>query len=155
MSKLYFTRLLTVLLACVITLSFTGCGPNQRIIESGRNNNRSLNRPNSNMPPAVRSFESDIESMRTADFYNIHSFRRKDGEQLDADDKAFLAANLPGEVNRRMLSDEGKALIIGSNSRLPDEFLVILKERFLFDDFSAPAEDTPANSNQANTQLAK
>lgn len=137
------------LLAFVIALAAFGCEPNQRIIESGRKN-ASPDRANSNIAPAARSFESDIESMRTADFYNIYVFRRKDAAPLDVDDKAFLAANLPGEVNRRMLSDEGRALIAGSNFRLPDETWTRLKQRFSFEDFSAPGEDSSGISNQVN-----
>jgi hypothetical protein len=131
----------------LMPLLFSACRPNQRIIESGREN-PPLDRTNSNIAPAARSFESDIDSMRTADFYNIYVFRRKDGGQLDADDKAFLAANLPGEVNRRMLSDDGKALIAGSNFQLPDGVWTTLKGRFSFEDFSAPVNDGSQNANR-------
>lgn len=142
------------LLALAIALAAFGCGPNQRIIESGRKN-ASPDRANSNIAPPARSFESDIESMRTADFYNIYVFRRKDAAPLDVDDKAFLAANLPGEVNRRMLSDEGRALIAGSNFRLPDDIWTKLKQRFSFEDFSAPEQNAPGNSKPANTRSAQ
>lgn len=142
----------SALIALFIALTVLGCGPNKQIIESGRKN-AELERAKSNIAPAARSFESDIESMRTANFYNIYVFRRKDAATLDADDKAFLAANLPGEVNRQMLSDEGKALIAGSNFQLPEGQLTALKERFAFEDLSTPADDIPGNSNQANSRV--
>ena len=137
------------LILLATTLITLGCGPNQRIIDSGREN-PPLDRANANVAPAKSSFDSDIESMRTADFYNIYVFRRKDSAPLHGEDKAFLAANLPGEVNRRILSDEGKALIAGSNFKLPDDTWLKLKERFAFEDFSTPSPDAPGAKSTSN-----
>jgi hypothetical protein len=125
-----------------------GCTPNQRILNSS--NERPLE-PSSVQtsgtvePPKI---ENDIAAMKTADFNFIYIFRRKDGGELDADDRAFMNANLPYEINRKKISDGGKALIIGSNFRLPAENFKAMKERFAFEDLSKPeSEIMPANSN--------
>ena len=83
--------------------------------------------------------------MRTADFIFIYVFRRKDSRLLDAEDKRFASQTIPEEMNRRTVSDEGKAIIIGSNFRMPADNLKVLSERFAFEDHSR--EPAPANAN--------
>ena len=141
------------LLALVIWVTAFGCGPNKRIIESGREN-PPLDRSNANPERPERSFEIDLNAMRTADFYFIYVFRRRDGGTIDADDKRFLAANLV-DVNRRELSDEGRALIVGSNFLLPENMLVNLKERFIFEDHSKPMSEIPPERLQRPTPGAQ
>jgi hypothetical protein len=137
------------LFVVLIALTAFGCGPNQRIINSGREN-PPLDRANANLARPERSFETDLNAMRTADFYFIYVFRRHDGGVIDADDKRFLAANL-ADVNRRELSDEGKALITGSNFLLPEEMMANLKERFVFEDHSKPTAEIPPERLQRPT----
>lgn len=137
------------LFTLVIALMAFGCGPNKRIIESGREN-PPLDRANANLERPERSFETDLNAMRTADFYFIYVFRRRDGGTIDADDKRFLAANL-ADVNRRELSDEGRALITGSNFLLPENMLANLKERFVFEDHSKPIGEIPPERLQRPT----
>ncbi len=139
------------LIAGASLLAFVGCGPNQRIIQSG-NENPPANLFRRKVEPAVSSFENDLEAMRTADFYFILVFRRKDRAMFDADDKQFLAANIPTEVNRRQLSDEGKALIVGTNFLIPDNMLSILIERFDLEDLSPKKRDRPENVNAGRNQ---
>lgn len=111
-----------------------GCGPNPRIMNSATEQAeaRPLATP---VPP---SFEGDIEAMRTADFDFIYVFRRKDGGMMDGDDRVFVNENTPLETNRRKISDEGKAIILGSNFKFPPELMQKLTERFAFSDFSKP-----------------
>jgi hypothetical protein len=137
------------LLSLAILVTAFGCGPNKRIIESGREN-PPLDRANANLERPVRSFETDLKAMRTADFYFIYVFRRRDGGTIHADDKRFLAANL-ADVNRRELSDEGRALITGSNFLLPENMMLDLKERFVFEDHSKPVGEIPPERLQRKT----
>lgn len=127
---------LTAAAAAIAAMCFLllACSPNQRILESS--NERTEPTPDERPTPPP-SFEKDIEAMRTADFVFIYVFRRKDGLPLDADDKRFAANVIPPEMNRRTLSDEGKAIIVGSNFRMPDEVMKVLRQRFLFEDYSA------------------
>ncbi|MEQ1763898.1 MAG: hypothetical protein ABL984_12245 [Pyrinomonadaceae bacterium] len=87
--------------------------------------------------------------MRTADFVFVYVIKRKDGGPLDAEDKKFAGAVIPGEMNRRTVSDDGKAILIGSNFRMPDESRKLIEERFAFEDLSR--EQSPASTN-ANVQ---
>lgn len=86
--------------------------------------------------------------MQTADFNFIYIFRRKDGAVLDAADKKTASDNLPPEINRRKVIEDGKAVIIGSNYRLPPENFKVLESRFAIEDHSKPiSEMTNANTN--------
>jgi hypothetical protein len=141
------TRLATIVL-CGLCLIGSACGPNQRIINSAQEiRDNSAPAPGSNIAPAQNSFERDLNAMRNADFSFIYVFRRRDGGVLDADDKSFITSTSPEEMNRRTLSDEGKALIIGSNFRMPPASLDAFKQRFVFEDFSKGASDT-VNANR-------
>ncbi len=87
--------------------------------------------------------------MRNADFNFIHVFRRKDGKIMDVDDKRFVSGITPVETNRRQLSDDGKAIITGSNYKFPPEVMKPLTDRFTMEDYSKPeSEIMAANSNQ-------
>jgi hypothetical protein len=118
------------------------CGPNQRIMQSANENTAAAANEhiasNSNAAPALGTFEQDLNAMRTADFRFIYVFRRKDGAPLNTDDKGYLSGTIPSEINRRRLSDAGRAVIIGSNFRLPPETLKAFADRFAFEDHSRP-----------------
>ena len=139
-------KMLLGLAALVFALSMGSCTPNQRIIES--NAERAPESAPESHPIAPPKIEDDIAAMKTADFNFIFVFRRKDGGELDKDDRAFMNGHIPYEINRKQIVDGGKALLIGSNYRVPADDFKALKERFLFEDFSKPeSEITPANSN--------
>ena len=127
------------------------CGPNQRIMESAQENRAATtDTETGNATPAVRGFEHDLNAMRIADFNFIYVFRRRDGGVFDADDKRFITQLTPSEMNRRTLSDEGKAVIIGSNFRLPAENLETFKSRFMFEDYSKPESEIMNSNSNAN-----
>jgi hypothetical protein len=88
--------------------------------------------------------------MRTADFNFIYVFRRKDGGVLDSEDRGFMNANTPYEINRRKLADGDRALIIGSNFRFPAANFKLMKERFAFEDFSKPESEIMAANTNSN-----
>ena len=137
-------KCLTVLALSVLTVA---CSPNQRIVESnGQWSNSEANRAAAT--PVKSSLEQHIEPMRTADFV----IRRKDGGLLDNEDKKFASAVIPGEMNRRTVADEGRAILIGSNFRLPDDSRKLVEERFAVEDLSREPSSVNANANssQAN-----
>ena len=142
--------ILVLTAAAVLT---SACGPNQRILESANANTAdesSANGPatvGSSNTPAVDNFEKDLNAMRTADFKFIVVFRRKDGQALDAADKALIAGK-GSQANRRRLSDEGRAVIIGSNFPFVKGEFESLTERFKMDNFSKP-DSGPMFSNTA------
>lgn len=137
-------RTSVVVLALAVVVC--SCAPNQRIVESnGQWSNAESNRAAAT--PVQRSIEQEIESMRTADFIFIYVIKRKDGGPLDDDDKRFASAVIPGEMNRRTVSSDGKAILIGSNFRMPDDSRKLVEERFAFEDLSRDPEAQGHNTN--------
>jgi hypothetical protein len=118
----------------VALIAFSSCTPNRRIIESAR----TPEPPPVSSTPAVSGLEADLQAMRNADFTFILLFRRKDGAVMDAEDKAVINFNTPPEVNRRTLSDGGKAVIIGSNFPFLPGTIENLTGRFVMEDHSKP-----------------
>ena len=136
----------TAILCLVIAGS--SCGPNQRILESSNENQGATVETggvNSNVVSAASTFEADLNSMRTADFKFILVFRRKDGQPLDAADKDLIR-NTGFKENRRRLSDEGKAVIIGSNFPFLEGAFDKLAGRFSMENYSKP-DSGPMYSN--------
>ncbi len=138
-----------VFFAASVSLLSSACTPNRRIVESVR-----TPEPVSNVQstPAASGFESDLQAMRNADFTFVLVFRRRDGEPFDSEDKAFLNSNTPPDANRRKLSDDGKAVIIGSNFPFVPGTIENLTSRFVMEDHSKPdagplEEDRSGNSN--------
>jgi hypothetical protein len=139
-------RCLVVGLAGIVFVS--ACTPNQRIINSSAGKEKELAPAERPSTPEPVGIEADIAAMRTADFNFIYAFRRKDGGVLDSDDRSFMNANTPYEINRKKLADGGRALIVGTNFRFPTENFTVMKQRFAFEDFSKPeSEIMSANAN--------
>lgn len=101
--------------------------------------------------PEPVGIEADVTAMRNADFNFIYVFRRKDGSVLDSDDRNFMNANTPYEINRKKLADGGRALIVGSNFRFPAENFKVMKARFAFEDFSKPESEIMSANANSNT----
>lgn len=125
-----------LLMSMITTLVASGCGPDQRIIDSARER-ESAESSNSNIAPSVSNFEKDVTAMRNADFKFIVVFRRKDGKVMEAADKAFVVKSA-SQANRRSLSDGDKAVIIGTNFPFQAADLKALNERFVMENYSKP-----------------
>lgn len=138
----------TSILFTALALIVCSCAPNQRIVDSS-NNWGTPNAVDPGSTPVKSSLEKDIEAMRTADFIFIYVIKRKDGGPLDVEEKKFASAVIPGEMNRRTLADEGRAILIGSNFRMPDESRKLIEERFAVEDLS---REVPAGNSNANVQ---
>ncbi|MBK7932110.1 MAG: hypothetical protein KA956_08520 [Pyrinomonadaceae bacterium] len=131
--------------AVFLLTSFSfACGPNEDVLKSGRSNSVSEDRG-----PTRTSIEADIYEMRTANFIYIYVLRRKDGGEIDSEDRGALKLNTEG-VNRRISSDNGKAFVIGSNSAIPADKMFALYDRFAVENYSQP-EKVIENGN-ANTK---
>ena len=128
------------------------CGPNQRILQSANENTATEAEPaaiNSNGTLAGTSFEQDLDAMRTADFKFIIVFRRKDGQMLTAEDKALIGTNTGMQANRRRVSDDGRAVIIGGNFPFGTKLMKVLTNRFKMENYSK--EDSgPLTSDELN-----
>ena len=130
---------------------FSACGPNESILKSGANNDQASPASQSSQA-AYDSVDAEVQNMRTADFNFILVLRRKDGGKMQADDKAFVRTNMSG-ANRRSLVEDEKAIVIGSNARIPQDLLTKLNERFSVQDFSKPEAEIPASAGPANANM--
>jgi hypothetical protein len=134
------------ILLLITAIVGSSCAPNQRIVESnGQWANQEANRTSAT--PVQKTIEQEIESMRTADFIFIYVLRRRDGGPLDAEDKQFASSVIPGQMNRRTVSTDGKAILVGSNFRMPDPERKLIEERFALEDLSHDPEAQNQNIN--------
>ncbi|HMQ02553.1 MAG TPA: hypothetical protein PKD26_01375 [Pyrinomonadaceae bacterium] len=140
-----------ILVFVVLAILSVGCTPNRRIVESVP----TAPTPGSaSATPKAPSLDDDIEAMRTADFKFILVFKRRDGEQMNADDKAFVNENTPFDTNRRKLSDAGKAIIVGSNFPFVPGTVSKLTDRFVMEDHSR-ADAGPLEVDRLGTNTKK
>lgn len=132
------------------SIVLSACGPNETILKS----NSPTPNTNANAAPysSNDTVEKEVEAMRTANFNYIFVLRRKDGGKMDADDKAFVRG-VTGGFNRRTLSDDERAVIVGSNPRVPDDLLQMIKGRFQVEDFSKPVSEITNNNTAVNANM--
>lgn len=135
----------------LLGIASLACGPNERIM----NSTSSETPVPANAAPSVGSLESDLQAMRNADFKFILVFRRKDGAVLTGEDKALAGSSTSFNANRRRISDDGKAIIIGSNFPFLPGTLEKMTEKFAMEDYSKPdSGPMVANSTANNTNSA-
>jgi len=92
--------------------------------------------------------------MRTADFDFIFVLRRRDAGQLDPEDRAVIR-NATAEVNRRSVSDDDRAVIVGTNYPIPDDKMKSLADRFLIENYSKPEAELKLKQADANSNAQK
>lgn len=83
-----------------------------------------------------KTFEDDLGTVRYNEYTYIFVLRRRDGRVIDGDDSKFIRANSPPETNQRLISDEGKAVIMGTNFRFYPGQWDALNKRFDLKDLS-------------------
>jgi hypothetical protein len=148
-SKMHYVTCFIFGSSVLMAMTFTiACSPNETIL----NSNSAAGSSNANQVAAKKDpVEEEVENMQTANFDYIFVLRRKDGGQISDDDKAFIR-NVTGNANRRSLSDDDKAVVIGSNSPPSADFITRLSTRFDVEDRSQiqPQNynaNSPANAN--------
>jgi hypothetical protein len=116
------------------TLCFAGCsGSTQPATNSANSGTPSSD--NSTPPPTKTGFEADLEYVRKGQYTYVWVFSRKDGQQLDREDSAFLRTNAPQVVDW-VTSEGGKKVIAGTNFDLALGNLELLKKRFVVEDYT-------------------
>jgi len=83
-----------------------------------------------------KTFEDDLAYVRGGGFIYVFILRRKDGATWAKEDTAFLKDNSPFETNQRLLSDNGKAVIVGTNFRFRPGQWDALNRQFDLQDMS-------------------
>lgn len=126
------SRILSLTLIASALVSAAACGANETILRSGKETPSPVN-----SVPSVTTLEKDVADMRTADFSIILVLRRRDRAAMDADDRSLIRQQTD-QANRRVSSDGGKAVVVGSNFPLLMEKYAALRDRFDIENFSKP-----------------
>ena len=92
----------------------------------------------SKQPPKPRTeFERDMISVRNGGYAHLYVFARKDGQAMQADDKSFLKAHAPEDVNSTWyLTDSERRVIVGTNVDFTTENMNALVKRFNVEDYT-------------------
>lgn len=100
--------------------------------------------------------QRELKDMQEAGFDIIYVIKRKDGGVFDKEDRQYLKANSP-DINRRVITEDEKVFIAGSNYTFSPENVEALRKRFIFEDYSKPGivQPTPAGNTGNTTQSPK
>ena len=129
----------SLLLSFAALFAFS-CAANDGMLRSGKAGDPT-NSANRKDP-----FVEDLDSMRTAGFPFVFVLRRKDGAKMNAEDRSIIKLQTV-DMNRRVASDDDRAIIIGSHYQLPANNLAALYEKFSVENYSEPSADTNSNVN--------
>jgi basic membrane lipoprotein Med (substrate-binding protein (PBP1-ABC) superfamily) len=116
-------RVVMVVLAAFVVVALGGCNRS-----ASRDNNAAQNKPS--------AFEIDLAAVRRNNFQKVYVISRPDGGTLNADDKAYLKTNMPIETTMRILTDEDRRLIVGTNFDFKPEHTDALNKRFKVEDYT-------------------
>jgi hypothetical protein len=87
--------------------------------------------------PPLSEFERSMVTVRNGGFAHIYVFTRKDGQTLQADDKSFLKAHPPDDVNSMwLLTDAERRVILGTYTDLTPADKDALTKRFTVEDYT-------------------
>ncbi len=131
-------KALLIAVTCVLA---SACGPDDRILKSGKETPAP-----SNVEASKTTFERDLDDIKTAGFTFVYVLRRKDGQKLNSEDRSIVRLQTV-DMNRRVTADEDKAVIIGSNYQIPPKNMFVLFDRFAVQIYSQPTPVANANSN--------
>lgn len=129
------------ILIAITCLLASACGPDDRILKSGRETPAP-----SNVEASKPTFEKELDEIKSAGFTFVYVLRRKDAQKLDSDDRGVIRLQT-ADMNRRVTADDDKAVIIGSNYQIPPKNMLALLDRFAVQDYSLPVPTVDANSN--------
>jgi hypothetical protein len=134
-------KLPSPIMAIVFASLLAACGPDDRILKSGKETPAP-----SNVEASKPTFEKELDEIKAANFTFIYVLRRKDGQKLDSEDRSVIRLQTV-DMNRRVSADEDKAVIIGSNYQIPPKNMLVLLDRFAVQNYSQPLPPANANSN--------
>ena len=98
--------------------------------------NRSGSGDNSAAQNRPSAFERDLASVRRNNYQKVYVISRPDGGALNAEDKAYLKTNMPIETTMRILTDEDRRVIVGTNFDFKPEHTDALNKRFKVEDYT-------------------
>ena len=107
---------------CALALTAFGC-------------NRGGASQNAARPPKS-DFERSLDTVRRGQYFKIYVIRRKDGEPLQPDDKAYLRANTPMETGMWIVTEDNRTAIAGAGFEFEPKHLDALSRRFTIEDYT-------------------
>lgn len=131
-------KALFIAIACVLA---TACGPDDRILKSGKETPAL-----SNVEASKPTFEKELDEVKAAGFTFVYVLRRKDGQKLNSEDRSVIRLQTV-DMNRRVTADEDKAVIIGSNFQMRPKNMLVILDRFAVETYSLPVPAANANTN--------
>jgi hypothetical protein len=143
MMKLIRNSLLAIAAVAGVWLS-SSCGPNERIMRSAEETPTPFATPADTSP--ANSGQREFDAMLTAGFSFVYVLKRKDGEPLDATDRSVIREQT-ASANRRVSADDGRTVVIGTNSELTTATMVAIYERFTVEHYSRPVPAVPVGEN--------
>jgi hypothetical protein len=120
----------------ILALFLTACG--------GSTTTNTVTEPTASASPQAQAsvpstpqteFEKDFQFIKNGGFTYIWLISRKDGKPLEPTDSIFLKANAPQVVDW-VRTDGGKKVFAGTNFNLEEGNLVLLRNRYVFEDYS-------------------
>ena len=113
-----------------IALAFAALGCALALAGCDRAGQKEARRP-------LTEFERDMVTVKNGGFAHVYVFARKDGQGLGADDKSFLKAHPPDDVNSMwLLTDQERRVILGTNVDFTAANLGALTGRFKVEDYT-------------------
>lgn len=133
--------------ALIVSLAVlaVSCRTNETVLRSGSETPLA-----SNAVTEKSAFAQELSAMHTAGFTYVYVLRRKDNGVMDSDNIGAIKVQT-AKTNRRIMSDNDHAVIIGSNNPVPADNLAALYQRFSVEDYSEPP---PVDANM-NTNSVK
>ncbi len=87
--------------------------------------------------PQLSEFERSMVTVRNGGFAHIYVFARKDGQTLQADDKSYMKAHPPDDVNSMwLLTDGERRVILGTYKDLTEADKDALTKRLAVEDYT-------------------
>lgn len=121
--KVKISKRVAVLILAGFVVALGGCGGS-----GAGGNDAAQNKPS--------VFEKDLASVRRNNFQKVYVISRPDGGSLNAEDKAYLKTNMPIETTMRILTDEDRRVIVGTNFDFKPEHSEALNKRFKVEDYT-------------------
>ena len=129
-SKFIFALILAAMLA-------TACGGAANQDRAGRGNNSATANANSAAQTPQTPLESELARLQRANFRQIIAFSRKDGGKITDEDKEYFREYAPSmQINQRLVTDDERYFVAGTNFVFTPEQLDALGKRFAVEDFT-------------------
>lgn len=113
------------------------CGGSAENQNAARGNSALANANSSANAAPQTPLDSELARVQRGNFRQIFVFSRKDGGKFSSEDKDYFRQYAPSEqINQRLLTDDEKYIVAGTNFVFTTEQLEALQKRFVLEDFT-------------------